>query len=188
MSCPYTAIPPDPSRATAPAAMMERMAARGGPERPGRPVAVPPERIHHAEDVRPNVILELCGNPAVREVLLSSRREHAGTARRLTVAVLRGWNLGSLCETGELLVSELVGNAIRHAGARTYGLRIVKRRGWVRAEVRDPSRALPCLVPIVRDLDESGRGLLLVETLADRWGVELLPRGKTTWFELRTPQ
>jgi anti-sigma regulatory factor (Ser/Thr protein kinase) len=150
-------------------------------------MALPAERSHPAEEPRPPLILDLCGNPAVREVTLSNRDEHAGTARRLTVAVLRGWNLGSLCDTAELLVSELVGNAIRHAGARTFGLRMAKRRGWVRAEVRDPSRALPCLVPIVRDLDVSGRGLFLVDKLADRWGVDLLPRGKITWFELRIP-
>jgi hypothetical protein len=37
----------------------------------------------------------------------------------------------------------------------------------------------------VRDLDISGRGLFLIDKLADRWGVDLLPRGKTAWFELR---
>jgi hypothetical protein len=37
----------------------------------------------------------------------------------------------------------------------------------------------------VRELDVSGRGLFLVDKLADRWGVDLLPRGKTTWFEMR---
>ena len=51
-------------------------------------------------------------------------------------------------------------------------------------EVRDPSRALPCLLP-VSETDVNGRGLLLVSKLADRWGVDLLPRGKTTWFEMR---
>jgi anti-sigma regulatory factor (Ser/Thr protein kinase) len=146
------------------------------------------ERTLAPDDPRSPVILDLVGNPALNEVQLSSRPEQAGTARKLTVAVLRQWNVGSLAEVGELLVSELVGNAVRHTGARTFGLRMGRRRGWVRVEVRDPSRALPCLVPIVRDLDESGRGLFLVDRLSDRWGVDLLPRGKTTWFELRAPQ
>lgn len=83
-----------------------------------------------------------------------------------------------------LLVSELVGNAVRHTGARIFGLRMVRRRGWIRVEVRDPSRGLPCLMP-VHELDISGRGLCLVDKLSDRWGVDLLPRGKTTWFEMR---
>lgn len=161
------------------------MVGRGGQEQSHHAGVEASRRVPPAEDPRASVALDLVGNPAVNEVRLSSRPESAGTARRLTVAVLQLWNLDSLAETGELLVSELVGNAVRHTGARSFGLRMSRRRGWVRIEVRDPSRALPCLVPIVRDLDESGRGLLLVDRLADRWGVDLLPRGKTTWFELR---
>jgi anti-sigma regulatory factor (Ser/Thr protein kinase) len=92
--------------------------------------------------------------------------------------------LPQIADTVELLVSELIGNAVRHTGARTVGLRMRWRRGWVRVEVRDPSRGLPCLLP-VRELDTSGRGLFLVDKLSDRWGVDLQPRGKTTWFELR---
>lgn len=37
----------------------------------------------------------------------------------------------------------------------------------------------------VQETDISGRGLFLVDKLSDRWGVDLLPRGKTTWFEMR---
>ena len=118
---------------------------------------------------------------------LTSRPESASTARRLTLSVLQLWGLPHLGEVCELLVSELVGNAVRHTGARTFGLRMMRRRGWIRMEVRDPSRALPCLLP-VRELDISGRGLFLVDKLSDRWGVDLLPRGKTTWFELRVPE
>lgn len=126
------------------------------------------------------------GDPSLEEVQLPSRPESAGTARRLTQAVLhRQWVLSpQLTEHAVLLVSELVGNAVRHTGARSFGLRMMRRRGWIRIEVRDPSRGLPCLMP-VQDLDTSGRGLFLVDKLSDRWGVDLLPRGKTTWFEMR---
>ena len=89
-----------------------------------------------------------------------------------------------MTEDAVLLVSELVGNAVRHTGARVFGLRMLRRRGWIRIEVRDPSRGLPCLMP-VQEMDISGRGLFLVDKLSDRWGVDLLPRGKTTWFEMR---
>lgn len=132
-------------------------------------------------------ILAVLGDPSAGEVRLTSRPESAATSRRLALAVLREWGLAHLSETVELLVSELVGNAVRHTGARTFGLRMQHRRGWIRAEVRDPSRALPCLMP-VRELDTSGRGLFLVDKLSDRWGVDLLPRGKTTWFELRATE
>ncbi|MFE7427724.1 ATP-binding protein [Streptomyces sp. NPDC014735] len=131
--------------------------------------------------------LELFGDPAEGEVRLPSRPESAAHARRLTShVVLRQWALSpQIAEYAVLLVSELVGNAVRHTGARVFGLRMLRRRGWIRIEVRDPSRGLPCLMP-VRETDVSGRGLFLVDKLSDRWGVDLLPRGKTTWFEMRT--
>ena len=138
------------------------------------------------EDERALKALELFGNPTEAEVPLPSRPESAATARRLAqVVVLRQWGLTpKMTEDAVLLVSELVGNAVRHTGARVFGLRMRRRRGWIRVEVRDPSRGLPCLMP-VQELDVSGRGLFLVDKLSDRWGVDLLPRGKTTWFEMR---
>ncbi|MFF5159768.1 ATP-binding protein [Streptomyces sp. NPDC000348] len=138
------------------------------------------------EDERALKALELYGNPTEAEVPLPSRPESAATARRIVqVIVLREWGLAArTAEDAVLLVSELVGNAVRHTGARVFGLRMRRRRGWIRIEVRDPSRGLPCLLP-VQETDTSGRGLFLVDTLADRWGVDLLPRGKTTWFEIR---
>ncbi|MGW0771594.1 ATP-binding protein [Streptomyces sp. NPDC002676] len=138
------------------------------------------------EDEHALKALELFGNPTEAEVPLPSRPESAATARRLAqVVVLRHWRLTpKLTEDAVLLVSELVGNAVRHTGARVFGLRMRRRPGWIRVEVRDPSRGLPCLMP-VQELDVSGRGLFLVDKLSDRWGVDLLPRGKTTWFEMR---
>ncbi|MEU6527057.1 ATP-binding protein [Streptomyces sp. NPDC046924] len=138
------------------------------------------------EDERAQKALELFGNPTEAEVPLPSRPESAATARRLTrFVLLRQWGLtAATTEDAVLLVSELVGNAVRHTGARVFGLRLRRRPRRIRVEVRDPSRGLPCLMP-VQELDVSGRGLFLVDTLADRWGVDLLPRGKTTWFEMR---
>ncbi|MFF9334779.1 ATP-binding protein [Streptomyces albogriseolus] len=130
--------------------------------------------------------LELHGDPTEGEVPLPSLPESAAIARRLVqIVILRRWGLHpKFTEDAVLLVSELVGNAVRHTGARAFGLRMRHRRGWIRVEVRDPSRALPCLMP-VQEMDVSGRGLFLVDELADRWGVDLLSHGKTTWFEMR---
>ena len=138
------------------------------------------------EEERARKALECLGNPTEAEVPLPCRPESAATARRLAqVVVLRQWGLTpKMTEDAVLLVSELVGNAVRHTGARVFGLRMRRRRGWIRIEVRDPSRGLPCLMP-VQETDISGRGLFLVDKLSDRWGVDLLPRGKTTWFEMR---
>jgi anti-sigma regulatory factor (Ser/Thr protein kinase) len=175
----------------------EVMAGRGGSEQPQRAESGPAAgalpvltegggtagaAVEAAEGGTP----ELPGDPSAGEVHLASRPESASTARRMAVSVMRKWGLPQCAETVELLVSELVGNAVRHTGARGFGLRMRRCRGWIRVEVRDPSRALPCLLP-VRDLDVSGRGLFLVDNLSDRWGVDLQPHGKTTWFELRVP-
>ncbi len=162
---------------------MKDMAGRGGSEQSQRAESVARVTPIPADDAAVTA-LDLLGDPSAREVHLTSRPESAATARRLSLSVLRMWGLPQFGDTVELLVSELVGNAVRHTGARTFGLRMPRRRGWIRVEVRDPSRALPCLLP-VRPLDISGRGLFLVDTLSDRWGVDLQPRGKTTWFELR---
>lgn len=156
-------------------------------EQPRRPGGATATRWTPAvEDEQALKALELFGNPTEAEVPLPSRPESAGSARRLAqVVVLRKWGLTpQVAEAVVLLVSELVGNAVRHTGARVFGLRMMRRPGWIRVEVRDPSRGLPCLMP-VRAMDTSGRGLFLVDKLSDRWGVDLLPRGKTTWFEMR---
>lgn len=80
------------------------------------------------------------------------------------------------------VVSELVTNAILHA--RTAFLVTVILKGeTIRVAVRDNSAALP----VRRDyqnLQPTGRGLHIVEALADRWGVAEEPEGKTVWFEL----
>jgi anti-sigma regulatory factor (Ser/Thr protein kinase) len=162
------------------------MAGRGGSEQSLRVESDPAAGALPVLDGDGPVALDRWGDPSKGEVYLTSRPESASRARRLAVCVMRAWGLDSRAETVELLVSELVGNAVRHAGGG-FGLRMRRRRGWIRAEVRDPSRALPCLLPAF-ELDVSGgRGLFLVDRLSDRWGVDLQPRGKTTWFELRVP-
>ncbi|MFI1394819.1 ATP-binding protein [Streptomyces sp. NPDC020681] len=166
------------------------MAGLEGVEQPRQRGSAPAVRWMSAvEDEQALKVLELFGDPTDEEVRLPSRPESAATARRLTHAVvLRQWALpAQTAERAVLLVSELVGNAVRHTGARVFGLRMKRRPGWIRIEVRDPSRGLPCLMP-VQEMDISGRGLFLVDKLSDRWGVDLLPRGKDTWFEMRVTE
>ncbi|WP_019544905.1 ATP-binding protein [Streptomyces sulphureus] len=131
-------------------------------------------------------LLQLVGDPTAAEVRLPNRPESAAIARQLAQSAMRlRWAAPpGRTEQTVLLVSELVGNAVRHTGAHVFGLRMLRRGSAVRVEVQDPSRGLPCRLP-VRELDTSGWGLYLVDTLADRWGVDLQPYGKTTWFELR---
>ncbi|SEC70620.1 Histidine kinase-like ATPase domain-containing protein [Streptomyces misionensis] len=86
-----------------------------------------------------------------------------------------------------LCATELLTNVVEHVGeGAPVRIRVLgaAEPGRVRVEVTDPD---PCAVPTVRsaaETAEGGRGLVLVSALADRWGVEQGPGGKTVWCEL----
>jgi anti-sigma regulatory factor (Ser/Thr protein kinase) len=107
----------------------------------------------------------------------------AGTARRALRELLDDADRGDLADTALLLVSELVGNAARHVGGAVR-VRAGLRAGVLLVEVSDEQQDAPVLAGVPDDLQEGGRGLLLVERLADRWGSDPLPSGKRVWFEL----
>ncbi|MFF4352622.1 ATP-binding protein [Streptomyces sp. NPDC001530] len=104
-----------------------------------------------------------------------------GLARTAVRDVLPRWGLGELVPAAELLVSELVCNALRHAAGP---LHLTLEPGPdVRCSVSDGSLEPPRPTEAGPE-DEGGRGLALVDMLAARWGCESGPRGKTVWFEL----
>ncbi|MFC4607850.1 SpoIIE family protein phosphatase [Streptomyces maoxianensis] len=107
-----------------------------------------------------------------------------GRARRLARRALARWGLEELSDSVELLVSEVVTNAVRYA-ERPVTLRLL-RTDVLRCEVGDDSPQLP-RQRRARDTDEGGRGLFLVNRLARRWGATRLSTGKVVWFELPTP-
>jgi serine/threonine-protein kinase RsbW len=106
-------------------------------------------------------------------------------ARRRVRDALESWGLRHLEETATLLVSELVGNAVRHA--RTGGSRLEAAGAWLRIEVSDGDPRPP-RPRVPSGLDESGFGFVLVEALADKWGVGETATGKAVWIELTTEQ
>ncbi|MCI0384556.1 SpoIIE family protein phosphatase [Streptomyces sp. CNQ085] len=106
-----------------------------------------------------------------------------GQARELVAAQLSTWGLEEMAFTTELIVSELVTNAIRYAGS-PIGLRLIKDKTLI-CEVSDPSQTQPHLRR-ARLTDEGGRGLFLIAQLAHRWGSRYTPSGKTIWTE-QTP-
>ncbi len=86
----------------------------------------------------------------------------------------------------ELLVSELVTNAIVHGGPPVE-LHAASKGSGIRVEVRDGAQRPPVLesaTTVAGTPREHGRGLQMVATLADRWGWDGHPTGKTVWFEL----
>jgi anti-sigma regulatory factor (Ser/Thr protein kinase) len=107
----------------------------------------------------------------------------AGAARRFVTTALQDLGEAELVELAELLVSELVTNAVLHAGT-AITLEVRKTGDGVRVGVIDASRR----GLRQRDYSEvatTGRGLTLVEALASSWGAEPSASGKTVWFELR---
>ncbi|MFB7657370.1 MULTISPECIES: SpoIIE family protein phosphatase [unclassified Streptomyces] len=104
-----------------------------------------------------------------------------GRARRLARRALARWGMEDLTDAVELLVSEVVTNAVRYA-SRPVTLRLL-RTDVLRCEVGDDVPQLPRLRQ-ARATDEGGRGLYLVNRLARRWGATRLSTGKVVWFEL----
>ncbi|MGF1431558.1 ATP-binding SpoIIE family protein phosphatase [Kitasatospora sp. LaBMicrA B282] len=115
---------------------------------------------------------------------LQPRNETPGRARRLAGHALRRWGLDELAENTELMVSELVTNAVQHA-KKPVTLRLV-RTSVLRCEVGDDSAQLPRRRKAGPD-EERGRGLELVAKCADSWGSTRLGGGKVVWFEQRLP-
>ncbi|MFC1439261.1 SpoIIE family protein phosphatase [Streptacidiphilus sp. N1-10] len=105
-------------------------------------------------------------------------------ARLMVREQLALWGLQELSETTELLVSELVTNALRVAKDRVE-LQLM-RVGKLLVEVSDDDHNLPSLEPS-EALDEDGRGLSLVSHLSARWGTSRKAVGKVVWFELPLP-
>jgi GAF domain-containing protein/anti-sigma regulatory factor (Ser/Thr protein kinase) len=105
-------------------------------------------------------------------------------ARKLATGQLRAWGLAHAEDTTELVVSELVTNAIRHA-APPIQLRLIRDRTLI-CEVTDASSTAPHLKRS-RTLDEDGRGLLLVYGLTHSWGTRQTTTGKTIWCQQTLP-
>ncbi|MFJ7150638.1 SpoIIE family protein phosphatase [Streptomyces sp. NPDC100445] len=129
------------------------------------------------------LMARLNGIPAddVAEWRLDADPREVGRARRLVRERLRHWGLPRAVETAELLVSEVVTNAVRHAASTSVGLRVVRTDALL-FEVTDDEPALPGLIP-AGPYDESGRGLRVVSRLAREWGASASGHRKTVWFE-----
>ncbi|WP_155055674.1 ATP-binding protein [Streptomyces blattellae] len=118
----------------------------------------------------------------------------ARLARRLAVRRMEEWGYPSQSDAScavALVVAELAANAVRHGRVpgRDFGLRLALDRaaGLVRVEVADAATAKrpPAAPPSSAPEGESGRGLLLVDALAVRWGsAPRHPLGKTVWAEM----
>ncbi|MCF3105695.1 SpoIIE family protein phosphatase [Streptomyces roseoverticillatus] len=141
---------------------------------------------HHGEDDIALLMARLRGLPDehVGDWTLPAEPRSVARARELARQQLPQWGLDNLVDTTELLVSELVTNALRY-GEGEIRLRLLLDRTLV-CEVWDGGLVQPRRRR-ARDTDEGGRGLQLVGMLSAAWGSRRTPHGKTVWFELALP-
>lgn len=128
-------------------------------------------------------------------LVLSPAPESVGTGRHLVQRLLPQWGLEDLVDVAALLVSEALSNAVIHAGTTVTLDVYTDERLVIEVRDTDPTAVLTPvaaagLAALMREPDltaESGRGLLLIANLADRWGIEQEVAGKTVWFSLDLP-
>ena len=165
----------------------------------GQPQSPPPRTGD--EPGRPPAVTMPAGwwdSPPVVGCPLSRGPRSAAAARRLTRDTVRDWGLPSLAEDAELIVGELVANAVTHAaqpgsgrkpGQDNLGLRLRLRRGIgaVICAVLDPSDTGP-VVKAPGCAEPSGRGLQIVDVLSEVWGWSpIAGGGKAVWAVLSVP-
>ncbi|MEV7676289.1 SpoIIE family protein phosphatase [Streptomyces sp. NPDC088752] len=150
----------------------DRLLAALLPGRPADDVALLVARTH-ALDPDHVATMDLPSDPAA-----------VSGARRFASDVLATWRLEDLSFTTELVVSELVTNAIRY-GKSPVHLRLILQ-STLTCEVSDASSTAPHLRR-ARTFDEGGRGLLLVAQCAERWGTRHGREGKVIWAEQALP-
>ncbi|GHH66370.1 hypothetical protein GCM10017673_11740 [Streptosporangium violaceochromogenes] len=124
------------------------------------------------------------GEDDIVEILFPPDRRSAGKSRRFVRTTLDEWGLDAIADTTELMVSELVANAVRH-GSGDIGLRLLRGPTLV-CEVADRAPTLPSMREAGSE-DDSGRGLHLINWLAHRWGSRPTPQGKVVWVEQLLP-
>jgi anti-sigma regulatory factor (Ser/Thr protein kinase) len=122
----------------------------------------------------------------VRTIDVGDDPHAVATARRATVVQLDRWELDDLRHDAELLVSELVTNAVLH-GRSGVTLTVAVAEGVLEVGVTDRSPLLPSRQTSGSGRAwraEGGRGLRMVDQVADEWGVAALAVGKQIWFRL----
>ncbi|MFD3972516.1 ATP-binding protein [Streptomyces cyaneofuscatus] len=121
------------------------------------------------------------------DISFPAEPEELAGLRRVIGLRLNLWGLADTVRDAQLCATELVTNVMRHVGVGTPTRLAVSMSGSrLRLEVSDPeTRALPTPGPVGKEC-ERGRGLMLVEGVAERWGVVLGGDSKVTWCELAT--
>jgi anti-sigma regulatory factor (Ser/Thr protein kinase) len=124
---------------------------------------------------------------AAAEAVMPNRPDSTPAARVFLSRLLNGWGLAEeVIDDASLLATELVSNAVRH-GSGQVTLQVEVDQGVLQVRVHDDAVELP----VVHDVDPTslgGRGLFIVECVADEWGSDPADAGKSVWFRLKAPR
>jgi anti-sigma regulatory factor (Ser/Thr protein kinase) len=136
-----------------------------------------------------NEIISVAGVLEVVEGVLDQRRTQLAAdvrssagARRFMEETLRRWECADVLDIVNILVSELVTNAITHAKSEA-DVTVLLTPTAIRIEVTDTGTGTPHPKELVQE-GTSGRGLAIVEAMSSAWGVHPREQGKTVWFEV----
>ncbi len=162
--------------------MLAVEASRLDPARPWRNCTAGRARLMLLQRVLFAALLRSVASVLVASMELTPDHTAAVRARQFVAATLRGWGLDAAIDDAELLVSELVTNAILHARSPAT-VTIDHDSPRLRVAVCDSSPSPPRLRDYGPDA-VTGRGMLLVDRIARRWGVEMNGNGKCVWFEV----
>jgi anti-sigma regulatory factor (Ser/Thr protein kinase) len=105
-------------------------------------------------------------------------------ARQFVTETIGRWGYNDVMDDASVVVTELVTNAILHARS-PFSVIVGSRDGRLRIAVRDANQTLPSR-RTPHELQAGGRGLVVIDALADRSGCELTPDGKVIWAEFAT--
>lgn len=108
-------------------------------------------------------------------------------ARQFVRRTLIALGCRNVTDDAELLVSEVVTNAVLHGGVNYAPVSVQRLRHAVRVEVVDPGSVFPTRTGSIDLTTPGGLGLGIVETVSSRWGILTSEPGKTVWFELDLP-
>jgi anti-sigma regulatory factor (Ser/Thr protein kinase) len=138
----------------------------------------------HSHVVDPPQRRDVVQHDTIRETSLAfpGVLDSIGEARRFAADAATEWGYASRADDVALVVSELVTNAVVHART-ALTIRVRSDASLIRVSIEDGHRSVPVLVMIPDDR-VSGRGMFLVDALAQRWGTESDENGKTVWAEL----
>lgn len=166
---------------------------------PGHVVAglgLPGGSAHLSKDVSPvelpeqlciltSVVRQVATVLASQSTRLAPEALSSRTARRFVAEALEGWGCEEILDAVTLLVSELVANAVIHAGSEV-DVDVALSHNSVRVSVSDRNEAAVQRRNATPG-DDSGRGTEILDALASAWRIDWWPGGKTIWFEIARP-